>query len=534
MSTQPSCAFRLPHRLRVGLPLVLGVVLLFTFPALVWGHPLGNFSVNRYSRLEVAAEQIDLFYVLDMAEIPTFQERAEVIDRDRDERISSAEEAHYLAHKVAALHGNLHLLVDGSPVPLELQSKQLEFVEGQGGLLTLRLTAHLVAQLPATKGTREVHYRDENEPERLGWREIVVQPSPGAELISSSVPSEDLTQELRRYPSDLLQSPLSMKEARFSFKIGLPATTARTNASSLGATTDELTTDQFAALVNQGDLGWGALLLALVAAFGWGAAHALTPGHGKTIVAAYLVGSRGTTRHALFLGLTTTITHTAGVFALGFITLFLSRYILPEQLYPWLGVLSGLLVVGIGFSLFSQRLRAVRQPHTVHDHHHDHAHDHLHEHDHSHDHSHDHPHHHDHPFTHTHDGHTHSHLPPGADGNPVTWRDLLALGVSGGLIPCPSALVVLLSAIALNRVGFGLLLITIFSVGLASVLTGIGILLVHAQKLFDRLPASGPLLRVLPVASALIITLLGLGITVQALAQMGAVQHIIVASAKLF
>ncbi|MBC8078093.1 MAG: sulfite exporter TauE/SafE family protein, partial [Chloroflexales bacterium] len=247
--------------------------------------------------------------------------------------------------------------------------------------------------------------------------------------------------------------------------------------------------------------GPAALLLTLLVAFGLGAMHALAPGHGKTVVAAYLVGSRGTALHALFLGITTTITHTVGVFALGLVTLFVSRYILPEQLYPWLGVLSGAFVVIIGVALFTGRLSL------------------LHGHSHTHDHTAD--------GLHSHGGFTHAHAGAAATKRaarpqgPLGWGSLLMLGISGGLLPCPSALVVLLSAIALGRVGFGLLLILCFSLGLASVLTAIGIALVHAGRLFDRVPVNGRLLRVLPVASALVVTIIGLGITLQALVQTG-------------
>jgi ABC-type nickel/cobalt efflux system permease component RcnA len=228
--------------------------------------------------------------------------------------------------------------------------------------------------------------------------------------------------------------------------------------------------------------------------------HALAPGHGKTVVAAYLVGSRGTALHALFLGITTTITHTIGVFALGLVTLFVSRYILPEQLYPWLGVISGAFVVVIGVALFTGRLG------LLHGHSHNHDHDHAAEGMHSHG-----------GFTHAHGASAGRHEARG----PLGWGSLLLLGISGGLLPCPSALVVLLSAIALGRVGFGLLLILCFSLGLASVLTAIGIALVHAGRLFERVPLDGRLLRVLPVASALIVTAIGLGITLQALMQTG-------------
>ena len=245
--------------------------------------------------------------------------------------------------------------------------------------------------------------------------------------------------------------------------------------------------------------------------------HAMTPGHGKTIVGAYLVGARGTARHAVYLGLTTTVTHTAGVFALGLVTLFASHFILPERLYPWLSVLSGLFVVVIGLNLFVKRFQgaqifassSLQHGHTdPHDHDHEHHphHDHVHDHEHEHDHVHN---------------RGHSHLPPGTDGLPVTWRSLLALGISGGLLPCPSALVVLLSAISLHRIGFGLLLVLAFSLGLAGVLTGIGLLLVYAGRLFGRLPTQGRVIRLLPAASALFIAVVGMGVTAQALTQLG-------------
>jgi ABC-type nickel/cobalt efflux system permease component RcnA len=183
---------------------------------------------------------------------------------------------------------------------------------------------------------------------------------------------------------------------------------------------------------------------------------------------------------------------------------------LPEQLYPWLSAASGVLVVLIGLSLARQRL-SLRHEHG---HGHEHGHERGHEHEHGHGHSHSHGHGHEH-------GHGHSHLPPGVDGGPVTWRSLLALGISGGLLPCPSALVLMLGAISLNRIGFGLLLIIAFSLGLAGVLTLFGIALVHAGKFFERIPEGGRLLRLAPAASALFITAAGLFITAQALGQTG-------------
>jgi ABC-type nickel/cobalt efflux system permease component RcnA len=290
--------------------------------------------------------------------------------------------------------------------------------------------------------------------------------------------------------------------------------------------------DAFTRLVLVESITWPTLLFALLVSFIWGAMHALTPGHGKTVVGAYLVGSRGTARHALYLGLTTTITHTTGVFALGLVTLFAARFIFPEKLFPWLSFLSGLLVVGIGANLFFSRLRATgllgRSHRTdITGYHHGPTHDHHHPHEHTHDHEASSHHHHDHSSgDHAHSGGDHhhgdhSHLPPGADGAPVSWRSLLALGISGGLLPCPSALVVMLSAIALNRVGFGLVLVFAFSLGLAAALSGIGLMFVYAGRFFNRIPRQSRLLRLLPAASALFITLVGLGIAAQALRDTG-------------
>jgi ABC-type nickel/cobalt efflux system permease component RcnA len=256
----------------------------------------------------------------------------------------------------------------------------------------------------------------------------------------------------------------------------------------------------------------------------WGAGHALTPGHGKTIVAAYLIGSRGTPWHAMYLGLTVTLTHTLGVFALGIVALFASSYVLPEQLDPWLAAVSGVVVVGVGGTLLWRRVRpllARRQPdhhHGSHDHDHDylnhpHAHEPLHHHGHGPSHGHEHHH------THGHE-HGHSHLPPGADGSPVTWRSLLGLGVSGGLLPCPSALVLLLTAVSINRAALGMVLVVAFSLGLAGVLTTVGLLFVKGSHLVQRLPQAATWSHLLPAASALVIMVIGVWLTAEAVSRL--------------
>jgi nickel/cobalt transporter (NicO) family protein len=240
--------------------------------------------------------------------------------------------------------------------------------------------------------------------------------------------------------------------------------------------------------------GKGVLLLLLVTAFGWGAVHALSPGHGKTMVAAYLVGTRGTPRHALLLGATVTVTHTIGVFALGFVALALSQYVLPEDLYPWLNLVSGALVVIVGISVLRGRLR--KRKHHHHHHHHELGHGHAHGHGGS--------------------GHGHSHAPP----ERLSMRGLLALGASAGLIPCPSALVVLLGAVAQGQIALGMILIVAFSLGLAATLVGLGLAVVLAARSVSRLRPPGRLINALPTASALVIVVVGCVLTAHAVPQL--------------
>lgn len=486
---------------RIAMPFLVALLLMLR-PTPTYAHPLGNFTVNRYSRLEVGASAVRIRYIIDMAEIPTFQEMPR-IDTSGDGQVDTAERDAYLSSEIDTLRTNLRLSIDDAPVALQAADEQLEFPTGQGGLQTLRLSAWFTAALPQGTQRWQGTYHDTNFSGRIGWQEIVVQSAGSMAVVESTAPSTDQSHELRSYPTDMLQSPLAVSSAEFAFA---PSSSAASTVAAKTApvTVDGRARDSFAELMMVPVSGPLAIAGTILGAFLLGAGHALAPGHGKTVVAAYLVGSRGTARHAVFLGLTTTLTHTAGVFALGLVTLFISQFILPEQLYPWLGVVSGLLVVVIGYTLARARFIKMRgsAPVLALDHDHSGGDDYA--------------------YTHTHaDGTTHSHVPPGADGAPITWRNLLALGVSGGLLPCPSALVVLLSAIALQRVGFGMVLIVAFSLGLASVLTAIGIMLVYAGRWFARLPVGGFIPRVLPVASAVIVTLIGLGITWQALIQTG-------------
>lgn len=272
-------------------------------------------------------------------------------------------------------------------------------------------------------------------------------------------------------------------------------------------------TDALTRLLHQQDLTPWMIAVAIGIAFVLGAAHALTPGHGKTIVAAYLVGSRGTLKHAAFLGAMVTFTHTISVFVLGLATLFLFQYVVPQKVTEVLGAISGLSIVVIGGWMLYKRLHRTQRLHA-HSHDHDLVHAHAHEH-HPHDHGHAHEHHpHDHGHAHSHahshgpHGHTHSHMP-----DEISWSGLVALGASGGLVPCESALVLLLTAIALRRVGLGLLLLVSFSLGLALVLMGIGVLVIYAKNLLPDSSGRHPLFRWVPVASAAVVMLLGVLMT---------------------
>lgn len=454
----------------------------------VAAHPLGNFTVNHHSTLLIGRDTLVVEQLIDMAEIPAYQELS-TINRAGDAAPSAAAADAYHPQRCAALAPELDLRVDGRAVPLRLAASAVSFPPGQGGLATLRLSCRFVADVGVTAQS-SLTFADHADSQRLGWREIVVR---GDDVIIEGAPAVSVSADLTIYPTDMLSSPLELREVRFTAQPG--GAPSSVSAAAPVALPGLPQADRLSELLALRELTPASVAIALVLAFIWGAAHSLAPGHGKTVVAAYLVGSRGTIGHAIFLGLTTTITHTAGVFALGLVTLFASRYILPEQLFPWLSLASGLLVAWLGVSMFAGRLRGVSHQHG-----HEHGHDHSHDGEHS---------------------HSHDHMPPGVEGKPMGWRSLLVLGVSGGILPCPSALVVLLGAIALGRVGFGLALVLAFSLGLAGLLTLIGVSFLYAGRLMSRVSIGGPLLRLLPAASALCVAILGLGMTWRALLEMG-------------
>ena len=475
-------------------------------------HPLGNFTINHFTRIDAGQSEVRIHYVVDMAEIPAFQATQELA-KNSDGSVSTAALNSYLAQVAPEYAAGLRLTVTGKTVPLGVVSQTISMPQGSGGLSTIRVECDFAGDMPGLDASqiRRFHFEDNNHRERIGWREIVVVSAADTKLFDSTAFGSQVTDELKAYPQDMLTAPLDERDADFSATTGSVPSGAVALRTRDGRSA-ETSRDRFAELINVPVVTPLIALLGLLIAAGLGALHAFSPGHGKTVVGAYLVGSKGTARHAAFLGLTVTITHTAGVFALGMITLFASQYIVPERIFPVLSFVSGAIVLVIGLTLFIRRLRGATRGLANKD-------IGVHSHDGSPAHSHDHS---DDPsLTHSHGGVEHSHLPPGADGSAVTWRSLLALGISGGLLPCPSALVVLLSAIALHRVGYGLLLVVAFSAGLAATLTAIGLMFVFAGRFFKRPIGESRILRLLPALSALVIACVGAAICYEALAQAG-------------
>jgi nickel/cobalt exporter len=424
---------------------LLGVVVIGALlgAAAAQAHPLGNFTINRFARVDVAGDRLYVRYVLDLAEIPTYQLRP--IDADAYSR---------------RLADGLDVSLAGRRVVLQPIAHRLAYPLGVAGLHTTRL--EVILRGPLVRTSEQLVVRDTNYSDRIGWKEIVV---------GASTPS--VSRELRSYPKSLLQSPLDIVSARSTVAPTHDSVPTLSSGRSLEAP-DRVADGGFTRLIGRRHLSALIVLASLAAAFFWGAAHALSPGHGKTIVTAYLVGRRGRVRDAAVLGSIVTVTHTVGVFALGLVTLALSQWIVPDHLYPWLNAAAGLSVIGIGLAVLRSRVRDWRHA-RAHHHHHHHDHDHHHE------------------------------------------RGLVAVGISGGLLPCPSALVVLLAAISLHRLAFGLVLIVAFSLGLALSITGVGLVAVLARSAFARRNFDGLLVRALPAVSAAVIVVAGLAMTVRAL-----------------
>ncbi len=545
------------------------------------GHPMGNFSVNHYARFDFGAQQTKLTYVLDLAEIPTL----ELLQQLKVPAANGASLESTVGEQAREWLKQLHVSENGAAVPVRLERVNAHVMDGAGGLQVLRV--EITAQIPSRTGT--LQYEDGNYPERTGWKEIVIDAGKGAAISQSSQGSDDRSHALTVYPPNEIAAPPQdvRSSVRWSVLPSAVPTAAQptpvvaahvqrapqpspiptvvvpavSNSTPVVAPPKPFSQQQqqpmgtvvrgdyLSRMLRNREIPLRLALIGVLFAFCLGAMHAFSPGHGKTIVAAYLVGTRGTLKHALFLGGMVTFTHTISVFALGLGVLFFQQYIVPEQIIPVLGVASGLSIVIIGGLLLYQRTKTLAEGGSGQQHEHSHAdgHDHSHDHDHAevlepvhshahasephthaygssfvHDHSHSnlgapnhasHQHEHGptHMHVHSHGGKAHSHMPDGK----ISMGSLIALGVSGGLVPCPSALILLLSAIALGRTGLGLVLLIGFSAGLALVLMGIGGVVIYAKQLLPQGKGlrANPVFRYVPVFSAVVVIVLGLMMT---------------------
>lgn len=487
---------------------------------------LGNFTINQFCGLTLDPDVVRVHYVVIYGQLPALRELHRA-DRNGDGVTTQAERDAYVGELAPLLAEQLKLDVDGARVPLHAHQWTSSLPTEQGGF-SLRVDVDYVADLAAVApGTvRRMTLRNGNYPSDLGWHEIVVNSASGLAVFDTnaydSSLTDGLTQALRALPDE---GPLDERDIQLRVVAGAAPANARlitarpgqersVTASAAAPAPDWIAreTRQVIDSISGPVVAPRIAVLALLAALLLGAVHALSPGHGKTIVGAYLIGSRGTPRHAAFLGITVTITHTLGVFILGFAMLYASRFIVPGRLFPILSLVSALLVLGMGGILLVQRARAVRQtpvfqvvkpalasarldlrvPYaqtaggfdsTLHSHG---------------------------------GGPMHSHLPPGARGEKISWRSLFALGVSGGLVPCPSAMVILLAAVALNKTAFGMLLVVAFSIGLALTLTAVGFAFLYARNRFGAAAVSGRWAQWLPLASAAMITLVGIALSIAA------------------
>ncbi|WP_262058352.1 sulfite exporter TauE/SafE family protein [Streptomyces sp. STR69] len=530
-------------------------------------HPLGNFTVNRYDGLVVAPGVLRVTHIEDLAEIPATQAKPDI------KQLGMTEWARQRCDKAAE---GSKVTVDGRTVALTPGTSTALLRPGQAGLNTLRVECSSTAALP--KGsTVALGFHSAGLTTGPGWREITAR-ADRMTLTGTDVPKKSVSHELTSYPKDLLSSPADITKASLRARPGGPALTEDDQAPSDSAASSILPrgadrwTEALNNLVARHHLSVGFAALSLLIAIALGAMHALAPGHGKTLMAATAAarGGRARLKDVLPLAASVTVTHTLGVIALGLLVTAGSAA--TPSVIAWLGIASGVLVLFAGGNLVRRAWRnrprpqapshehphphphggghshetakspkrslvlastharagstntlteAHPHPHSHDDHDHDHSHDHDHGHDHPHPHEHDHEHghSHDHAVEHTHGGFTHTH------STAPTLRGTLLLGFAGGLVPSPSAVVVLVGAAALGQAWFGLLLVVAYGVGLALTLTAAGFAVVKLgtgmNRVLDRRPrwTTSPMAvlvrRTLPLASAFVVVALGIGLVLK-------------------
>ncbi|MFK0111062.1 nickel transporter [Streptomyces sp. NPDC091217] len=529
-------------------------------------HPLGNFTVNKYDGLVAAPGQLRVDHFEDLAEIPATQAKPDL------KRLGTAK---WAEQRCTTAADGSKLTVDGTATPLTVRTSHAELRPGQAGLNTLRVECRFTAPLP--KGADiTLGFHSAGTDTGPGWREITAR-GDRMTLTRTDVPKTSLSHELTSYPKDLLSSPADITTAAVRVRPGGPALAEErqdTPGSAILPRGIDRWTQALTDLVARNHLTFGFATLALFIAIALGAMHALAPGHGKTLMAATAAarGGRARLRDVLPLAASVTVTHTLGVVALGILVTAGSAA--TPSVIAWLGIASGLMVLAAGVNLTRRawRSRAHQHQHLHHEHGpaetaqrqlalvgtahtdghahehadghaeghshsqgaghaHTHGHDHDHEqghghtHDHSHDHGHDHTHDHDHDHddahgdTHSHGGFTHTH------STAPTLRGTILLGFAGGLVPSPSAVVVLVGAAALGQAWFGLLLVVAYGIGLALTLTAAGFAVVKLgtgmTRVLDKRPrwTTHPMAtlvrRTIPLTSALVVVALGVGLVLK-------------------
>lgn len=439
-------------------------------------HPLGNFTINHLAIVAPSGRQLHVHYVLDIAEIPSFQimhagggwtpERARAWD---------AQEATLVAAGFAVQNGTAAL-------PLTLIRASSTTRPGAGGLPTLYWTGDYTVDDEGA-GSLSIHdgvYADR----RIGWKDIIL---PGM---------LEPTNELRSYPNALIGSPRHNDAATFTISTSGVIAGARVfgeDATSWDPTSI-VRSSALSDLFSQGNQTPLLVLLTILAAFGLGALHGLEPGHGKALLAFTLVGARATFKQAAILAAALTFAHTIAVLLLGLLLFFAAGFA-TESVFTWITLISGLAVAVIG-----ARALSIAVSRTAHEREHAHAHQHGHDHHHDHD-------------------HGHSHAIPGQA--PLHFPSAVVAAMSGGIAPCPAAIVVLLTALHLHRVGYGLFLIVVFSLGLAAILTGLGLAVVHGAAWLQRRSGFARLAAIAPFVTAGVISIIGSVMLAQGLIEQG-------------
>jgi nickel/cobalt transporter (NicO) family protein len=466
------------RRLWLGLAaLGVGVAVLALPAQSASAHPLGNLSVNQALALNLYPNRVDVAAVIDVAELPTLQERAAV---------SVEGSARYNARICEQLARDLTVRLNGRRLTWTVRPTGFEYQPGSAGLHTTRVTCALSADADLA-ATSTVDVTNGYRADRIGWRELTAT-GHGVHPVDPPILARSVTDELRAYPTDLLGSPLDQRSARLRVDPGdgPAALGPKTHLqrgdpvsrwiASADRTLERLVGDRLTPLVG---------VLAVALALALGAGHAALPGHGKTVMAAYLAGRHGRPRDALVVGAVVTFTHTGGVLVLGLL-LTTAAGLAGEVVLSWLGVASGALVAALGAAMLLAALRR-RAP----------AHHHAHDHQHGHDHH------------HPHRDHHHPH-----GTGPGRRLGLVGMGVAGGLVPSPSALVVLLGAIGLGHTAFGVVLVAAYGVGMAGTLTAAGLLLIRLRDRWTARPhrALTRLAGLIPAGSAALVLCVGLGL----------------------